>query len=103
MKILSIFFLIFLAACSGTVHIPLKPLANTCQLDHTQPTIMSAYGSLVCWDSNWEMKGIALTKGKSLGEVALSVGQTAAIVAGAIQAIGDIDTGTELNFDIPGQ
>ena len=89
--------------CSTTVQIPLEPLANTCQLDHTQTNFISAYGSLVCWDANWEMRGIAITKGTSIGEVALSVAKTGAIIGGAIIAAGEIDAGTELNFDIPGQ
>ena len=48
------------------------------------------------------MKGIALAKGRSLGEVAINIGQTAAIVAGAVSALGDIDTGTDVAIDIPG-
>ena len=78
-------------------------MANTCQLDHTAATWIAAYGSLVCWDESEHMSGVALSRGKSIGEAVLNAAGTAAAVAGVVSAIGAVDTGTEINIPIQGQ
>ena len=103
MKISPMFSLIFLLGCTASERIALRPEPDTCQLDHTQTTLISAYGSLVCWDDKKEMKGVALARGTSVGEVFIDIGKTAAVAGIAAKAIGGIETGTDLSFEIPGQ
>ena len=94
---------LLLAGCSTTTRIPLEPMANTCQLDHTAATWIAAYGSIVCWDESEHMQGVALARGKSVGEAVLNAAGPAADVAGVVSAIATVDTGTEINIPIPGQ
>lgn len=103
MRIIYLCAVLLLAACSTTTRIPLDPLANSCQLDHVAATVIASYGVLVCWDDNLDMGGVALARGKSIGEAALNAASTAAAIAGVVTAIGSVDTGTEINIPIPGQ
>ena len=102
MKTARIFILIFLAGCAPTVTIGEKFTLNgkTCQWAEISASMASKQLDTLCKDKdgNWQL---VATAGRPGGQVLSEVIRGAILgvaAAGAVRAIGDIDTSTELSF-----
>ncbi len=102
MKIASIFFLAFLLGCGPTVTIGERFVLNgiPCQWAEISASMSSKQLDTLCVDKdgNWQL---VATAGRPGGQVLSEVIRGAILgvaAAGAVRAIGDIDTSTELSF-----
>jgi len=102
MKTASIFFLIFLAGCAPSVLVGEKYTLNntTCQWAEISASLSSKQLSNLCVDKdgNWQL---VATAGRPGGQVVSEIVRGVMLgvaVGAAVQAISDIDAGTELTF-----
>lgn len=107
MRIATVFFLAFLLGCGPTVTIGERFVLNgiPCQWAEISASMSSKQLDTLCVDKdgNWQL---VATAGRPGGQVLSEVirGVALGVVTGAaVQAIGDIDTGTDFSFEIPGQ
>ena len=101
-RIIAIVFLVFLVGCATTVTVGDKYVLNdiTCQSAEVTMSLSSKQLPTLCKDKdgNWQL---VATAGRPGGQVLSEVIRGALLgvaIGSAVQAIGDIDTGTELSF-----
>ena len=103
MKFIQILLLTFLIGCAPAVTIGEKFVLNDkiCQWAEVSASLSSKQLDVLCKDVNGNWQLVA-TAGRPGGQVLSEVIRGVALgvaVGVAVQAIGDIDTSTELSFD----
>ncbi len=107
MKILSICSLAFLIGCGPAVFVGEKYVLNNkvCQSAEVSLSMSSKQVPTICKDENgqWQLVATAGRPGSQIISDGLRAATTVGLGVMAVGAIGDIETGTDIVVDIPGQ